>query len=152
VAGNRHCRFQTASYTAASQSFASPLGVERLIDLRNLVDVDECGRSVGKQSLEHVEVSLRHDSIGESRVEFLPTPAAADFRQARDAIHHLGSRLTGEIPLPRRTQPEGVSLDDARSTAHRRPGLVHHQTERLRPDSATFRSVFAVGKNRRRGC
>jgi len=76
------------------------LRIERLVDVRDLVDVAVYGRSVGEQALVHVEIPLRHDSIAESRFEFLPTPAAADFRQARDAIHHLGFCLTEKSRYP----------------------------------------------------
>jgi len=59
---------------------APPVGlrIERLVDVRDLVDVAVYGRSVGEQALVQVEIPLRHDSIAESRFEFLPTPAAAD--------------------------------------------------------------------------
>src|SRR4030095_14808497 len=65
------------------------LGVERLVDLKDFVVVHACGRSVCEQLLIDVEIAFCHDSVAESRFEFLPTSSAADFRQAHDGIHHL---------------------------------------------------------------
>jgi len=125
------------------------LRIERLVDVRDLVDVAVYGRSVGEQALVHVEIPLRHDSIAESRFEFLDTGRQISGKRAMPST--ISAFVSQRNPVTPSHTTSGTSLDDARSTARRRPGLVDHQTERLRPDSATLRSVSAVAKNRQHG-
>ena len=119
--------------TACAIAFAARLGIEQLVDVRDLGALHVCGRSVGKQSLIHVEVALRHDSIGESRLEFLSTSAAADFPQAFDCIHHLGLSLAqkSRCSIAENFGDRASTSRDDGSPAGQ--GLDHHQTERLGP-------------------